>query len=553
MPKTLKDLFLDKDYKVPFVEKPSKSENIINSELNGKRPLVQFGINLPKIYGTDLVRIESRGSIDPARTLAVSSARLPDTKGGGFGRLLSNLLGQGGAYRPSDTIFEDKNGAPVSKGGQPVNGDWNALKYAVDADTDYTISQHPTNPSKLNSLLNGLATGNNAKEMAGQAIGKAVGLAQNELTRLVNKGLTSNRKKVKPEPDNSKNTYDNTIISSEYVNIGRYYEKGMEMPSPAGLFKRSEKGVTGFNKKLNDVLNKNYFNDEQLADLVKTHSKSGVTYLEFKVDGVNMVIPAALSGPVLESTNSEWHKFQYVGSPFKNYRYTGVERQIRISFKVYWIDQFQQSYMRTKLQNLRALAFPNRDLLSIKIGKNKYAPLVFTPNIVKFSLGNYYRNMNTVVTNVNIGVPENISWASTNPEFTEETSIIYPTVVDVSMDMMIVETHIQNKDNTITYQMDEVINEPDWIYEESPEEPTPPPAGKVIDAKPKEKPKRKKSTTPVAPLTTGGYELSTAVESGTYQPTTNLSAPMPYIYDQQYGFKIELTPNYNPNFKPIIK
>ena len=129
MPKTLKDLFLDKDYPVPFVEKPKKSENIVNSELNGNRPLLQFGKNLPRVYGTDLLRIESRGSIDPARTMAVSSARLPDTKGGGFGRLLSNLLGQGSAYRPSDTIFATKNGPPVSKGTQPVNGDHTALYY----------------------------------------------------------------------------------------------------------------------------------------------------------------------------------------------------------------------------------------------------------------------------------------------------------------------------------------------------------------------------------------------------------------------------------------
>ena len=34
MPKSLKDLFLDKDYSIPFVEKPSKPENIVNSELN---------------------------------------------------------------------------------------------------------------------------------------------------------------------------------------------------------------------------------------------------------------------------------------------------------------------------------------------------------------------------------------------------------------------------------------------------------------------------------------------------------------------------------------
>ena len=135
MAKSLKDLFLDKDYKVPFVEKPAKPENIVNSELNNNRPLLEFGKNLPKIYGTDLVRIESRGSIDPARTIAVNSAR-PNK--GGFGKFLSNLLGQGGAYRPSDTIFPaDVTSPPVSDGGQPVNGNWNTLKYSVEKGVDY--------------------------------------------------------------------------------------------------------------------------------------------------------------------------------------------------------------------------------------------------------------------------------------------------------------------------------------------------------------------------------------------------------------------------------
>ena len=119
--------------------------------------------NLPKIYGTDLVRIESRGSIDPARTIAVKSAR-PNK--GGFGKFLSNLLGQGGAYRPSDTIFPaDGTSPPVSDGGQPVNGNWNTLKNSVEEGVDYLVSDHPIEPNKFgkfaNQLLNGLAKGNN--------------------------------------------------------------------------------------------------------------------------------------------------------------------------------------------------------------------------------------------------------------------------------------------------------------------------------------------------------------------------------------------------------
>jgi hypothetical protein len=523
MPKTLKDLFLDKDYpEVPFVEKPAKSENIVNSELNGNRPLLQFGKNLPRVYGTDLVRIESRGSIDPARTIAVNSSRPTGTKGGGFGRLISNLLGQGSAYRPSDTIFAKENGAPVSKGGQPVNGDWSALKYAVDANTDYIISQSPTKQTGLNKFLNGLAKGNNPKEMAEQAVGKAIGATQDLVTKGITSVLTSNRKKVKKDTGLLKNEFDNKINSSEYIKMPAYGKD--EDRRPASMSKRIELGISEFNDKINDVLNNSSLNDTELKTLISKHTKSGLTNLQFKSGDKIIVLPAALNSDVFENVSTQWNKFQYVGSPFKNYRFNDVERQIRISFKVYWLDAPQQANARYKLAALRALAFPSSTLQKIKIGSNKYAPLAFTPQIVKFSLGDYYKNMQVVVSSVQLGVPQKVSWGNTNSGFTADSGVVYPTAVDVSMDMMIIETHPQ-KDNIITYQMDEVIDEADWKWDEVKEEPvaqtTPPPATITPTLTQGRRGKQYRKNSGGGASQQGGFELSTAVDSGTYQPTTS--------------------------------
>jgi hypothetical protein len=533
MPKTLRDLFLDKDYSVPFVEKPAKPENIVNSEINPTRPLLQFGKNLPRVYGTDLVRIESRGSIDPARTIAVNSSRLPDTKGGGFGRLLSNLLGQGGAYRPSDTIFATKDGPPVSKGGQPVNGDWSALKYAVDENTDYIISQSPTKPSGLNKFLNGLAKGNNPKEIAEEAVGKAIGAAQTLVTKGITSVLTGNRKKVKKDNVLLKNEFDNKTTSSEYIKMPAYGKD--ENRRPAGMSKRNELGISEFNNKINDVLNTESISDTDLSTLIAKHTKSGLTNLQFKSGDKIIILPAALNSDVFENVSTQWNKFQYVGSPFKNYRFNDVERQIRISFKVYWLDAPQQQRARYKLSALRALAFPSSTLQKIKIGTNKYAPLAFTPQIVKFSLGDYYKNMQVVVSNVQLGVPQKVSWGNTNSDFVSDSGVVYPTAVDVSMDMMIIETHKQN-DNIITYQMDEVIDEADWVWEEKKEEPvaqTPPPATPTPTLRTGRRGKQFKRNNGGVPAQQGGFELSTAVESGTYQPTTTtgVQTKNPYNFD----------------------
>ena len=111
---TLKQLLLSNTTGVPLVE-PVKKDNIlgikggigkqitdvISADTSAGGPRVEFYKNLPALYSTSLPIIESQGSIDTARTLAVRGAR-PNK--GGFARFLGNLLG-GSANRPSDTIF----------------------------------------------------------------------------------------------------------------------------------------------------------------------------------------------------------------------------------------------------------------------------------------------------------------------------------------------------------------------------------------------------------------------------------------------------------------
>jgi hypothetical protein len=461
MPKSIKDLFLDKDYSVPFVEAPNKPEtfisaDIINSEKNPKGPVIQLAKNLPSTYGTDLVRIESKGSIDPARTMAVRGAKYNDDKPSGFGLNLGNLLG-GDANRPSDTIFENKTGAPVSKGKQPVNGNWSGLQNAVDADKDYLVSHHPTK----GNFLTGILKGNNPKEMAQEAIGKTIGAAQNLITKGINNVLTSNRKKgtktlSKFEKTISENYYNNINKSSEYIkNTNDILESRIE-----------KRGLTSFDSMRDDVLNKEIFDDKALKELITKHTKTGVTYLSFRIpngnDGDNLVLPTSFTGEISETINAEWSDHKYVGSPFKNYRYQGVSRELKVSFNVYWLTDTQQSIMQKKLNRLRSFAFPDTNLATITLGTNtKVTPLVFSPNILKFSLGDYYKNLNVIVSNVIMGIPQSISWANTNSDLQiSNNGIVYPTVVNVSLDMKIIETgDISADKKTITFRLDD-MNEP---------------------------------------------------------------------------------------------
>jgi len=483
MPKALKDLFLDKDYQVPFVEKPAKPENIVNSELNKNRPLLQFGRNLPRVYGTDLIRIESRGSIDPARTLAVNSARAVDTKGGGFGRFISNLLGGGSANRPSDTIFPESGGAPVSKNGQPINGNWGGLKNAVEEDAEYKdIALQAINykgPSGFNKLLNGLAKGNNPQEMAQEAIGRAAGAAQNLVTKGLTSVLTLKRKnaakalaekakaKTLQEETKNGNFFDYKHKSSEYI---KFYDSTKPDAAPEKKL-RTEAGMYSFNDHIGDLLDNDVKTDEQLKAWIDKYSKSQLTYINFRrrnLDNTveNITLPAAIDGEITENINSEWNDYKYVGSPFKNYRYNGVERNLKLSFKVYWLEFQQRSLMESKLNKLRALCFPDTKVANVLLGQNTYKPYIFTPTLVKFSIPNYYENLNVIIKGMSISVPQNISWASDNPDLMKQDgkTIIYPTFVNVSMDMTIIETHtLANSTEGMTYQFDKMKRA--WSYE----------------------------------------------------------------------------------------
>jgi TATA-box binding protein (TBP) (component of TFIID and TFIIIB) len=72
--------------------------------------------------------------------------------------------------------------------------------------------------------------------------------------------------------------------------------------------------------KINDVLNNSSLNDTELNALISKHTKSGFTNLQFKSGDKIIVLPAALNSDVFENVSTQWNKFQYVGSPFKNYR-----------------------------------------------------------------------------------------------------------------------------------------------------------------------------------------------------------------------------------------
>jgi hypothetical protein len=458
-------------------------KDVASAELSKKGPRVLFYKQLPTLYGSDLIRISTKGSVDIGRTLAVRGARYVDTNnagGGGLGRFLGNLLG-GSANRPSDTIFPANDQGkgitsepPVSVNGQPINGKWDGLKYAVDAEQNYAVSQEPVGKNALTGLLKG-----NPSDIARNAAGAITGAAKNAVKNVAINALTSRRKNAIGDLSNklkkSNNLNTSIRVPNTYEKRGSKFIKVKNLLGLPELIDVKQLGLKERNylieKSPAGLLNNRLYDITALNNLVKENTGNDLQFIKIKIEDTSeyILFPAAISGDISDNMTPEWNSFKYVGSPFNTYRYNGVERKISFDFKVYWVGNGQQVVMRDKLNLLRLLAYPSTYLTTIELNEsNPYKPMVFTPNTIELSIGQLYTGLKGFVSNLSISVPQETPWASSNPTFLPANSnIIYPHYVDVSFEMTIIENHEINND-IITYRFDKP---PEEIKKELPTSP----------------------------------------------------------------------------------
>jgi len=469
---TLKQLLLSNTTGVPLIE-PVKKDNIlginggigkqitdvISADTSAGGPRMEFYKNLPSLYSTSLPIIESQGSIDPGRTLAVRSAHYNSGEGsllgGGLKGVLGNLLG-GSANRPSDTIFRHEGrdmNAPVSINSQPINGDYSGLKYAVEAGVNYDVSKAPAGTNAFTGILKGTP-----EDIAKRAVGAVTDTIKNGVRNLAVGALTSKRKSVvaslKEIADGKAGISKKLYNTYEKPGTQFYKSSGIKDILGVQLMERIKGNINTANDIITKINSIDIFDNKKLEELITLNKKTKLQFIQFKIVGQPncLIFPAAI-GDITEDITSDIADFKYVGSPFKVYRYNGVERTLKFDFQVYWLDNGQQEIMERKLNSLREFVFPSKKLTSIKIGDETYSPLVFSPNLIQLSIGDLYENLQGIVSNLSIGVAQKTTWATSHPDFNQtQNSIVYPNVVDVSFEMKIIENHNIEQDGTITYR-----------------------------------------------------------------------------------------------------
>ena len=401
-----------------------------------------------ELYGkSGMAIIESRGFINPPRGAALLTSS-PNAIADLVGNQIGGLLG-GSANRPTDTIF--KNDTVFSK---PISlfKTQQQLRDAVKADTPYFIKTNPS-PSAL---------------FAPQGASSIGGMVFNTANNLLAKGGLKDLKKQLKKADKNENYgvklgKDGKKLIKEDKKFSDYYKDKTGV-----LTKRTPDLGTSWDTQLDTLLKKAVITDDEL----KTAEKNGhivVTFAKITDDkgtaDIKIPFVGAISG-ISEDVTPEWTNFKYIGSPFKVNRYLGVERSVKFNLKLYYLTNEQKGIMIKKLNYLKSLAFPDSKIVTSNFGTtSQYA---IAPNIIKFSIGSLYKNIPGFIENLSFSIEESTTWAKqgSNPELKankfflsdydtddKDDNYMYPSVVDVSIGIKIIENHeIENNNGTKTFK-----------------------------------------------------------------------------------------------------
>jgi len=415
------------------------------------------------LYDNEIVRIESRGLVNPPRAAALIASS-PNAIGDAIGGQLAGIIG-GSADRPSDTIYKGKTffDKPVSILGVTEG----LLKSSVEAGTNYYVKREPSGipgVGPLSPLFGKSAPGGSttAGTIANQAIKGINKLGGGKALKSAAQNLKEKAKFVYGPVDGG--TVADTVTNSKYAET---YEKlkntrtGRDEYVSTELVKRQPNDnwdaanseiqrITGFESiaEYNEKM-KPYVNANQVIVLFKKYGNKTLVPFVGAVTGIS------------EDITPEWSGFKYIGSPFKVYRYGGVERSLKFNLKLYYFTEVEKWAMIRKINYLKSLAFPYEAISEITYGESKgTAQYAFSPNLFEVSLGDMYKNVFGYMESLSFNVEDTTTWSNfayngkdKGSSIFNQSESLYPSVIEASISIKIIENHTTETVNgTSTYR-----------------------------------------------------------------------------------------------------
>jgi hypothetical protein len=405
-----------------------------------------------EIYGkSENVRINSLGLINPPRGAALLASS-PNAFTDLIGNQLGGALG-GSANRPTDTIF--RNDTMLAK---PISlfKTKEGLKNAVDAGTVYFVKKSPAPSSIISNLKQGAS---NPAGMIKQAAVSAINNIGGNKSGL--NSLKDDLKKRSQEIDSEYGVkYQENRFGKKIDKTKTFYATngGKSVPHYP-LYDKITNKYTGreeyvqvkLKERDNDtnnwddlnvtIMNSNISSEPIDSDAEKKLKKSTTSYIKIHVLGEDkaMFFNATVSG-INETVSPEIQDYKFLGSPFKVYTYSGVERNLTFDFKLYYYDRTSKESMVEKLEYLTKLAYPFEQLVQTKYSNSNTADsgqIMFAPNFIKLSIKSLYTDIFGIVDTLSFSVDDNTTWATSNDD--NDTSML-PSVINVQFGMKIIES-----------------------------------------------------------------------------------------------------------------
>ena len=420
------------------------------------------------LYGkSENIRIESKGLINPPRGAALLASS-PSKLGDLIGNQIAGAIG-GSANRPSDTIFKGKSflSKPISLFKTP-----GALRNAVDAGTEYFIKPEPPSPNSIIGTI---------KQGASSPLATIANLGINAIKGLKDKnpsrGLPYGQKYQ--NTTGTKNILETTKFSTHFT----FYNNSKEaLDKVIGtVVKREPKQLKKWDNANDTILNTESLTKTKLVELQKEYELQNQVWITFqKYGNNNEIVPfvGTLTG-ISEDVTPEWTNFRYLGSPFKSYRYLGVERTLNFELKLYYKEESEKKVMIKKINYLKSLAFPYDTISQIQykkdMGTKNIEPVssksinsnsdsretsestqyAFSPNLIYLSMGDMYKNLFGFIETLSFTIDENTPWPNSNYNMEDgKSNELYPSVVSVSIGMKIIEQHLETKGTVTKYKYD---------------------------------------------------------------------------------------------------
>ncbi len=161
-----------------------------------------------------------------------------------------------------------------------------------------------------------------------------------------------------------------------------------------GLIKKGDSN--SFTNELTDRINMTPYGTDSDMDFIPFKFKD-------LVNGKFIVFRATLEG-ISDSTTPGWNETQYIGRPDKVFTYTGADRAIGFSFKLFPNSKQEMIPMWEKLNYLVGLGYPQ-----YKDAGNSGGRLM-TPPFVELTIGNLYKNTPGLIDSIALTIEDSGGW-----------------------------------------------------------------------------------------------------------------------------------------------